>query len=123
MTEWRGILTGLSRATSAALANVAGASESGTESIFRWGMLAAGIRFRQQVRLGPDRVDFLIGERLVIEIDSRAHHDPTKDCERDARLGILGYRVLRFMYSQVTGDWATVLAAVLAAIARGDHLG
>lgn len=96
-------------------------SGSGTESIFSFRMRQLGIRFRQQVQLGPDRVDFLIGERLVVEIDSSLH-DPVRDRRRDARLSILGYRVLRFDYHQVINDWAMVEAVVLAAISRGDHL-
>ena len=121
-SEWRGILGTLPATKASALAEVEGDSESGTESMFRFGMLAEGIPFRQQVRIGADRVDFLLGDRLVIEIDSLAHHDPKKDRERDARLSILGYRVLRFLYHQVVDDWPTVVASVRAALARGDHL-
>jgi very-short-patch-repair endonuclease len=97
-------------------------SESGTESLFRFRSEVFRVRVQQQVWLGPDRVDFLLGDRLVVEIDSVAHHDPTEDAKRDARLSVLGYRVLRFMYSQVVGDWKRVEAAILAAISRGDHL-
>jgi very-short-patch-repair endonuclease len=120
--EWQRVLESLPSATARALSEVDHLSESGTESMFKRGMLTAGIPFRQQIRLGRDCVDFLVGKRLVVEIDSRAHHDPTADCERDARLSILGFRVLRFIYTQITDDWPTVLASVQAAIARGDHL-
>ncbi|HEY0259282.1 MAG TPA: DUF559 domain-containing protein [Lacisediminihabitans sp.] len=97
-------------------------SESGTESMFAFRMRRLGVRFRQQVRIGRYRVDFLIGERLVVEIDSLAFHDPTADHVRDAHLGIRGYRVLRFPYRMIVEDWATVRDAVLAAMSRGDHL-
>lgn len=97
-------------------------SESGTESMFAYRMRAANIAFAQQVWIGPDRVDFVIGERLVIEIDSLEFHDPTVDCLRDCRLSIRGYRVLRFMYSQIVDAWPSVLASLLAALSRGDHL-
>lgn len=90
--------------------------------MFKFRSGAFGVRVRQQVQIGPDRVDFVLGERLVVEIDSVAHHDPTEDTKRDARLSVRGYRVLRFMYSQIVNDWEGVVAAIMAAISRGDHL-
>ncbi|WP_227412128.1 MULTISPECIES: DUF559 domain-containing protein [unclassified Cryobacterium] len=50
------------------------------------------------------------------------HSDPYADRRRDAVLSALGYRVLRFMYSQVLYEWRSVEAAILAAMSRGDHL-
>ncbi|GAA2754507.1 DUF559 domain-containing protein [Amnibacterium kyonggiense] len=99
-------------------------SESGTESVFRYRIAKAGVSLRKQVWIPTiGRVDCLIGERLVIELDSRRfHRDAAADRARDARLSALGYRVLRFMYEHVMDDWPMVEAAVLAAIARGDHL-
>jgi very-short-patch-repair endonuclease len=85
-------------------------------------MRRIGVRFRQQVRIGRDRVDFLIGDRLVVEIDSTGYHDPVADAKRDARLSMRGYRVLRFHYDQVVNHWNEVLGSVLAALSRGDHL-
>jgi very-short-patch-repair endonuclease len=120
--EWEGILHRVPGTHRRQLARATSLSESGTESLFSLRSDAFGVKVRQQVWLGSDRVDFLLGERLVIEIDSVAHHDPTEDCKRDARLGVLGYRVLRFMYSQIMNDWPRVFAAVMAAISRGDHL-
>ena len=84
-------------------------------------MRRLGIRVRQQVQIGPDRVDVVIGDRLVIELDSREFHEREKDYARDARLGARGYRVLRFTYHQVMNDWPSVERAVLAARARSDH--
>lgn len=99
-------------------------SESGSETVFAYRMAQIGVAVRQQVVIpGVGRVDALIGDRLVVELDSVAHHgDPASDRERDARLSALGYRVLRFMYTQVMEQWPMVQAAVLAAMARGDHL-
>ena len=88
-------------------------------SAFR--MRRLGIGFQQQVWIGRDRVDFLIGERLIIEIDSTSFDDRAADAKRDARLGILGYRVLRFDYDMVVNHWNLVRDAVLAALSRGDH--
>lgn len=99
-------------------------SESGSETVFAHRMAQAGVVVQQQVIIpGVGRVDALIGDRLIVELDSHAHHsEAAADRERDARLSALGYRVLRFMYRQVMEEWPMVRAAVLAAIARGDHL-
>jgi len=106
---------------------VDGTCESGTETIFWLRMRHHRLPIRRQIRFhGVGRVDFLIGERLIIEVDGQGFHDDEtsfeRDRERDARLSVLGYRVLRFSYKQVMSEWALVEAAVLAAMARGDHL-
>ena len=105
---------------------VVGVCESGTETIFWLRMLRHRLPIRRQVRFrGLGRVDFLIGERLIIEVDGQEFHDREssfeKDRKRDAVLSTLGYRVLRFSYWQVMGEWPLVVAAVMAAISRGDH--
>ncbi|MEO7005837.1 MAG: DUF559 domain-containing protein [Terrimesophilobacter sp.] len=120
--QWRSILAGLPRRLRRTLAAVGRFSESGTESMFSFRMREVGVCFRQQVCIGRDRVDFLIGDRLVVEIDSTGYHDPVADRRRDARLSMRGYRVLRFHYDQVVNHWDDVLGSVLAALARGDHL-
>jgi very-short-patch-repair endonuclease len=99
-------------------------SDSGTESMVKLALLRARIPFRQQVRIpGVGRVDFLVGSRLVIEVDSLAFHpDPHADRHRDGELGLRGYRVLRFMYWHVRRDLAWVERVVHAAYLRGDHL-
>ncbi len=68
-------------------------SESGTESLVKLMLMRVGVQFAQQVRIDRvGRVDFLVGEHLVIEVDSKAHHsDPLRDRARDARLSVLGF--------------------------------
>jgi very-short-patch-repair endonuclease len=99
-------------------------SESGTETMMRRGLSHLRVPYRQQVFIdGVGRVDFVVGDRLVVEVDSKEHHaDPYRDRRRDALLSALGYRVLRFMYSQVVFEWSSVEQAILAALLRGDHL-
>lgn len=102
-----------------------GVCESGTETRL-WQQLRHHLPLRRQVPIpGVGRVDFLVGTRLVIEVDSREHHERTPDYERDrcrdARLSALGYRVVRFTYRQVFEHWPVVAAAIWAAVARGDH--
>ncbi len=108
------------------LADVDGRSESIIESLTRFRCHGLGLSVRIQVKLAPGlRVDFVIGRRLVVEVDGREHHsDPAafeRDRIRDARLTALGYRVLRFSYSQVMYHWPSVEAAILAAVGHGEH--
>jgi len=103
------------------------ASGSGTESLFAFRIAALGIHFHQQVGIGGvGQVDFVIGDRLIVEIDSEQHHgglaQRKRDLARDAIAASLGFITLRFDYWQVMNDWATVEAAVLASVSRGDHL-
>ncbi|WP_162253795.1 endonuclease domain-containing protein [Yonghaparkia sp. Soil809] len=105
---------------------VDGTCESGTETLFRLRMHGRLPSLRPQVRIpGVGSVDFLIGERLVIEIDGASFHDTEStfenDRRRDAELSRRGFRVLRFSYRQVMEHWSIVEAAVLAALQRGDH--
>ena len=102
------------------------AAESGIESIVRLRMKAAGATPQSQVRLADGiRVDFLVGDRLVIEVDGRAHHaDPAafeRDRRRDLYLKAFGYEVLRLSYAQVMDDWSSVAAALARILDRGDH--
>ncbi|CAN5547821.1 hypothetical protein BH10ACT6_BH10ACT6_14760 [soil metagenome] len=107
-----------------ALLSADGVCESGTETLF-W-IRMRGHHPRRQVWIpGVGRVDFLIGERLVVEIDGEQYHSDSRafeaDRRRDALLSAMGYRVLRFSFRQVMKRWPEVEAAVRAAIARGDH--
>lgn len=101
-------------------------AESGTESLTRFRLTSRGIRVRPQVVIaGVGRVDLLVGRRLVIEVDSIAHHTSleayTRDRERDRRLMALGYLGVRLTYHQVMDEWDAVEPDLLAVIRRGDH--
>lgn len=102
-------------------------SESGGESLLLFDLLGAGIEVRQQVRIaGVGRVDMIIGERLIVEVDGYEFHSTRADFEedrrRDAASSALGYRTLRFSHAQVERGDPVVLASIRAAVARGDHL-
>ena len=81
---------------------------------------------RQQVVLDGHRVDGLIGERLVLQIDGFNYHSTPeqrrKDIAGDRRLALRGYTVLRYDYTQILFTWPVVEAEILAAMARGLHL-
>lgn len=122
--EWRRVLVGLAEP---ALDHVGRVSESGGESLLRFDLLECRIEVRQQVTIiGVGRVDFLLGTRLVVEVDGAQFHTRSRDFEedrrRDAHLSALGYRVLRFSFLQVERRDPVVMQAIRAAIARGDHL-
>lgn len=125
--EWRRAAAGLPRAKRRPLESVGRSSESGGESLAKFEFLAAAIPFVQQVVIaGVGRVDFLVGERLVVEIDGAEFHASRESFEddrrRDALLRALGYRVLRFSYQQVWSRPREFMTAVVTAIASGDHL-
>ena len=124
--EWDASLSLLPQRLSALLMEADGVVESITESVFRFRCARLGFRMRSQVAIaGVGRVDFLIGSKLVVEVDGFEYHsDPDQfeeDRRRDARLAVLGYRVLRFSYKQVFERWHEVRAAISACISRGDH--
>jgi very-short-patch-repair endonuclease len=97
-------------------------SDSGSESEMKLILHDLSIPFRQQVLVAEKwPVDFLIGEYLAIEADSKAHHsDPYRDRRKDAELSEASVRVLRFMYSQIHFERPAVARAIVAAVARGD---
>ena len=66
---------------------------------------------------------FLIGERLVLQIDGGHHvgHQRDRDNAHDARLRLMGYHVIRVGYTQMMDDWAAVQESIMQAVARGLH--
>lgn len=120
-------LTGsIPRSHRATLAAIDGRSESGIETLFRLRIRSViHLAMRSQVSMpGVGDVDFVLGRRLVVEVDGRQFHDTPdqfeKDRARDAALSAQGFRVLRFSYRQIMSAWPTVERAVIGAIERGD---
>jgi very-short-patch-repair endonuclease len=101
-------------------------AESGTETIARVRLRRRGLRVRTQVRIaGVGRVDMIIGDRLVLEIDSRTHHlgkNYEEDRRRDLELVRQGFIVIRASYRTVLEQWPLLERAVLDIVERGDHL-
>lgn len=101
-------------------------SESGTETIVRLRLRARGIHLRPQVAIrGVGRVDFLAGDRLIIEADSRQHHlaKYQADRTRDRVATSMGYLVIRLTYEDVVYRWDVVVADILSVIRRRAHRG
>ncbi len=78
---------------------------------------------RQQVWLAGHPVDFLIGDRLVLQIDGGHHVGSQRrsDIAHDARLTLLGYHVIRIDYVQVMTRWVDVHDVIVRAVAQGLH--
>jgi very-short-patch-repair endonuclease len=125
-SSWRRYVDSVPRRKRGRLGSVSHLSDSGGESLLKFHILTLQLPFVQQPKIpGVGRVDFLIGQCLVVEVDGAEFHTSREafeeDRRRDALLSALGYRVLRFSYNQVDKRWPVVEAAVLAAIARDDH--
>ena len=101
-------------------------AQSGTESLLRRRLKGLRIGVRVQVAIdGVGRVDLLVGDRLVIEADSVAHHSGPdayrSDRRRDLLLTTLGYLVLRVSWEQVIYEWPAVLQAIRRIVDAGEH--
>lgn len=101
-------------------------AESGTETIVRRALGRRGFAVRSQVEI-PEvgRVDLMVGEGLIVECDSAAHHtDPRRyadDRRRDRAARRRGYTVVRLTYEDVMVSWDEVLPDLLVMLRRGDH--
>lgn len=125
--EWMADISALPRRLRRLLGSVEPRSESITESIARFRLQRLGFSPQVQFRVaGVGRVDLLLGRTLVIELDGYEFHSTREafedDRRRDAKLAARGFVVLRFSYDQVMNRWSEVRAAIVAAIALGDHL-
>ncbi len=85
----------------------------------RW--LRLPIRF--QIWIAGHRVDALLGERLVLQIDGGHHvgEQRSEDIRHDAALKLLGFHVIRVSYTQMMDDWPMVQDLIMRAVAQGLH--
>lgn len=102
-------------------------TQSGLETMLRLWLRANGIAFTSQARIdGVGIVDFLVGDRLIIEIDGREHHEgweaQRRDRERDRVSVRKGYLVLRFTYWEIVDDLEGCGADILAIVRARRHL-
>lgn len=124
--QLRHLLAGRSERVQRCLEAADGSAESGTETVLRLYFRARGIAYRTQVVIpGVGRVDFLVGRRLVVEADSRAHHAGDgieRDRDRDLEAHRRGFLPFRTSYQQVFYRFEAVAAALDAVLSRGEHL-
>ncbi len=101
-------------------------ADSGLESLLRLRLRSLGISLASQVKVpGVGLVDFVLGDRLIIEVDGKPNHvgvnERHKDLVRDVVAAAHGFDTLRFDYALVIHDWEIVEAAILAKVEFGLH--
>lgn len=101
-----------------------GAAMSGTETRIRLGLVRAGYHVESQVHIPTvGEADLLVDRWLIVEADSRKHHDgrdqQTVDRRRDGNAVLAGYGHERFMWSQARFEMDWVLSVVAARIRDG----
>jgi very-short-patch-repair endonuclease len=92
-------------------------AESGPETLMRLILRQLGLRFETQARIeGVGRVDFLVEGWLIIECDSKAHHEgwtmQRRDRRRDLAAAQRGYVTLRPLAEDLFHAQGEVVAAV-----------
>jgi len=99
-------------------------ADSGLETLFRTRLGWLRVPIRPQIWLHGHRVDFLLGERLVVQVDGGTHvgAQRSSDIRHDAELRLLGYTVIRVSYTQIVFDWPEFQLLIQEAVARGLHL-
>ncbi|MGG7465701.1 hypothetical protein [Plantibacter sp. YIM 135347] len=96
---------------------VEGRCESGAETLLALLLRQLGYRFVvQRSFTGIGRVDFVVEGCLVIEVDSRAHHEgwpnAVSDRTRDLKIGGLGLPTLRPLYQHIVFEPSLVRDAI-----------
>ena len=85
-------------------------AQSGSETRVRVFLRQLRVKVSAQVTIpGVGRADLVVGNSLIIECDSAAHHtsahDYNVDRHRDAAARLLGYQVIRLSFAQIWVDW------------------
>ncbi|WP_243223993.1 endonuclease domain-containing protein [Microbacterium proteolyticum] len=80
-------------------------------------------RLTPQAWILGHRVDLLIGEKLVLQVDGGHHVGAQReaDIRHDTLLTLNGYHVIRVGYRQMVEDWPSVQLLIVRAIAQGLH--
>ncbi|WP_079002884.1 hypothetical protein [Plantibacter flavus] len=105
----------------ALMALIDGRAESGPETLLRLIVRSLGLSYEVQPRLAEGgRGDLLVAESLLIEVDSRAHHEgwshAVSDRTRDLRAASRGLTTLRPLYQHVVYEPGLVAAAITGLI-------
>jgi len=93
-----------------------------SDSLLAHQLRASGVRYRQQARILGRPVDFLVGERLIVQLDGLEYHQAAQrrsDIAFDAELKLRGRHVLRFDYVQTVSGEAC--ATIRRPVAQGLH--
>lgn len=98
--------------------------DSGLETYLHPRLRWLRLPIRYQIWIAGHRVDTLIGDRLVLQIDGATHTGAQRneDIRHDAELTLMGYHVIRVGYRQVMEQWHVVQDLIMRAVAQGLHL-
>ncbi len=122
MVELQDLFRLLPRRYAPVLALADATAESGPETYMRLILRQLGLRYRTQVMIPTvGRVDFLVEGWLIIECDSRAHHEgwakQRSDRRRDLAAAARGLTTLRPLAEDLLFDSARVVSAVRGIVA------
>ncbi|MFB7842105.1 DUF559 domain-containing protein [Microbacterium sp. NPDC056052] len=98
-------------------------ADAGLETYLRPRLRWLQLPIRIQTWIAGHKVDALIGDRLVLQIDG-AHHvgaQRSEDIRHDAELRLMGYHVIRISYPQMMFEWPAVQDLIMRAVAQGLH--
>jgi len=101
------------RSTVAKLHGQYSSQDSKAEAVFYDMLCKNGIKFKYQYPIGQYRVDYLIGDWLIIELDG-PQHEKNRDEIRDKYLQKMGYGVLRVPLPTVALDPDAVIREIKA---------
>lgn len=93
--------------------------ESKAEYIFYKKLIKEKISFKFQYKISPYRVDFLVNDFLIIEIDGPQHGTQKKyDKKRDQYLESYGYQVVRYPIWLIAMDVNAVINQIKEEIGK-----
>lgn len=100
-------------------------ADAGLETYFRVRLRWLRVPMYFQAWIAGHRVDALIGERLVVQIDGATHVGAQRsaDIRHDAELMLMGFHVIRVGYHEIMTEWPVVQDRIMRAVAQGLHLG
>ena len=106
------------------LADATPFADAGIETYLRPRLRWLRLPIRAQIWIAGHRVEALIGDRLVLQIDGASHvgDQRSEDIRHDAELRLMGYHVIRISYTQMMFEWAMVQDLIMRAVAQGLHL-
>ena len=90
-------------------------ADSKAERIFYEMLVDSGLKLVFQRQIGPYRADYLIENKIVVELDG-PQHTKEKDDKKDAYLRKMGYRVLRVPIWILACDPAAVIDEIYEAL-------
>lgn len=120
VTEWTDLSGRVTAEQSKIVSARSSIPESPLESIVRYRLTGARIPYSMQVSIGKYRVDFVVGNGVVVEAHGAEFHSGAADWERDRRkvawLRSQGWDVLEFTFTQIVHEWPAVCEAIKRAI-------